>query len=102
MVAAETSAPTTAQHTARSARNAASVAILLPYADSSQRPAQATGNGARTCMSPKRENATAAVFQSLCRVAKAQPVDDNEIICNLRDFELEHCIMYDPILTTHG
>ena len=49
MVAAETSDPTTAQHTAKSARNAASVATLLSYADSSQRPAHATGNGARTC-----------------------------------------------------
>ena len=36
--------------------------------------------------------AIAAVFQSLCSVASAQPIDDNEIICNLWDFELEHCI----------
>ena len=48
----------------------------------------------RPHMSPKRENATAAVFQSLCSVANAQPIDDNEIICNLRDFELEHCIIF--------
>ena len=49
MVARETSVPTTAQHTAKSARNAESVATMLPYADSSQRPAHATGNGARIC-----------------------------------------------------
>ena len=49
MVAAETSAPTTAQHTAKPAPNAASMAILLPYAESSQRPAHATGNGSRAC-----------------------------------------------------
>ena len=47
--AAETSVPTTAQHTAKSARNAESVATMLPYADRSQRPAHATGNGARIC-----------------------------------------------------
>ena len=92
MVAAETSVPTAAQHTAKSARNAESVATMLPYADSSQRPAHATGNGARIC---HRKGRTRAVFQSLCSVANAQPIDDNEIICNLRDFELEHCI-YDP------
>ena len=49
----------------------------------------------RSHMSPKRENATAAVFQSLFSASNAQLIDDNEIICNLRDFELEHCI-YDP------
>ena len=52
----------------------------------------------RSHMSPKSKNATAAVFQSLCSVANAQPIDYNEIICNLRDFELEHCI-YDPTLS---
>ncbi len=45
-------------------------------------------------MSPQRENATAH-FQSLCSVENAHPIDDNEIICNLRDIVLEHCI-YDP------
>ena len=61
-----------------------------------QQSTSGTRHGQRRAhMSPKRENATAAVFQSLCSVANAQPIDDNEIICNLRDFELEHCI-YDP------
>ena len=46
----------------------------------------------RSRMSPQREN---ALFQSLCSVENAHPIDDNEIICNIRDFELEHCI-YDP------
>ena len=52
----------------------------------------------RSRMSPQRENAT-GVFQSLCCVENAHPIDDNEtiILCNLRDFELEHCIdLYDP------
>ena len=48
----------------------------------------------RSRMSPQKENAT-ALFQSLCSVENAHPIDDNEIICNLRDFELEHYI-YDP------
>ena len=88
------SAPTTAQHTAKPARNAASMAILLPYADSSQRPSHATGNGARACHR-KRRTLQLSSSQSLCSVENAHPIDDNEIICNLRDFELEHCI-YDP------
>ena len=54
MVAAETSAPTTAQLTTKPARNAANMAILLLYADSSQRPAHATGNGARACHRKRR------------------------------------------------
>ena len=54
MVAAETSAPTTAQLTAKPARNAANMAILLMYADSSQRPVHATGNGARACHRKRR------------------------------------------------
>ena len=49
----------------------------------------------RSRMSPQKENATAL---SLCSVENAHPIDDDEIICNLRDFELEHCI-YDP---SHG
>ena len=40
--------------------------------------------------SPQRETAT-ALFQSLCSVENAPPVD-NEIVCNLGDFELEHCV----------
>ena len=48
----------------------------------------------RSRMSPQKENAT-ALFQSLCSVENAHPIDDNEIICNFRDVELEHCI-YDP------
>ena len=40
--------------------------------------------------SPQRETAT-ALFQSLCSVENAPPVD-NEIFCNLGDFVLEHCV----------
>ena len=80
IVAAETSVPTTAQHTAKSARNAESVATMLPYADSSQRPAHAMGNGGRT-RHEKGERHSSSRFQSLCSVANAQTID-NEIICN--------------------
>ena len=60
-----------------------------------QQSTSGTRNGQRRSrMSPQKENAT-ALFQSLCSVENAHPIDDNEIICNLRDFELEHCI-YDP------
>ena len=52
----------------------------------------------RSRMSPQKENAT-ALFQSLCSMENAHSIDDNEIICNLRDFELEHCI-YDPSYDT--
>ena len=40
--------------------------------------------------SPQMETAT-TLFQSLCSVENAPPVD-NEIVCNLGDFELEHCV----------
>ena len=40
--------------------------------------------------SPQRETAT-SLFQSLCSVENAPPVD-NEIVCNLGDFELEHYV----------
>ena len=40
--------------------------------------------------SPQRETST-ALFQSLCSVENAPPVD-NKIVCNLGDFELEHCV----------
>ena len=94
MVAAETSVPITVQHTAKYARNAESVGHYAAVCR--QQSTSGTRHGQRRAhMSPKRENATATVFQSLCSVANAQPIDDNEIICNLRDFELEHCI-YDP------
>ena len=63
MVAAEMSAPTSAQHTAKPARNAASMTILLPYTDSHQRPAHATGNGARDC---HRKGRTPQLSSSHC------------------------------------
>ena len=90
-IVAETSAPTTAQHTAKPARNATShfAAVCRQQSTSGTRHGQR-----RSRMSPQRENAT-NIFQSLCGVANAHPIDDIEIICNLRDFELEHCI-HDP------
>ena len=76
--------------------------MRLPYADSShfaavcrQQSTSGTRQGQRRShMSQKRENAT-ALFQSVFSVANAHSIDDNAIICNLRDFELEHC-KYDP------
>ena len=97
MVAAETSAPTTAQLTTKPARNAANMAILLSTVCRQQSTSGTRHGQRRSRMSPQKENAT-ALFQSLCSVENAHPIDDDEIICNLRDFELEHCI-YDP---SHG
>ena len=48
----------------------------------------------RSRMLPQRENTT-ALFQSVCSMENAHPIDGNEIICNFQDLELEHCI-YDP------
>ena len=75
MVAAETSAPTTAHLTAKTCTKCGKhghfTAVCRQQSTSGTRHGQR-----RSRMSPQKEN-------------------DNEIICNLRDFELEHCI-YDP------